>query len=76
MSLKKETKPSDCLVSYPGCVISHCGGGAYLSVEIQSVYSPAPRDWATVCVLMCVSVCVFASVHVRKKKQLIWCDVD
>ena len=35
--------PSDCLVSYPG----HSLGESYPSVEMQSVYSTAPADWAT-----------------------------
>ena len=36
------TSPSDCLVSYPGLSL----GGSYPSVEVQSVYSTAPADWA------------------------------
>ena len=38
------TSPSDCLVSYPGHTL---GWGSYPSVEVQSVYSTAPADWAT-----------------------------
>ena len=33
----------DCLVSYPGHSL---GEGSYPSVEVQSVYSTAPADWA------------------------------
>ena len=38
------TSPSDCLVSYP----EHLGE-SYPSAEMQSVYSTAPVDWATLC---------------------------
>ena len=39
-----EASPSDCLVSYQEI---RCGGtGSCLSVEIQSVYSTVPADWA------------------------------
>ncbi len=38
-------EPSDCLVSYQG---HSWGGESYLSAEVQSVYSTAPADWATV----------------------------
>ena len=38
-----ETSPSDRLVSYAG----HSLGVTYPSVEMQSVYSTAPADWAT-----------------------------
>ena len=38
------TSPSDCLVSYAGHSL---GGGSYPSAEVQSVYSTAPADWAT-----------------------------
>ena len=37
-----EASPSDCLVSYP----AHSLRGSYPIVEIQSVYSTAPVDWA------------------------------
>ena len=36
------TSPSNCLVSYPG----HLLEVSYPSVEVQSVYSTAPADWA------------------------------
>ena len=36
--------PSDCLVSFPGHLLSVCGG-SYPSAEVQSVYSTAPADW-------------------------------
>ena len=39
------TSPSDCLVSYPG---HSFGGGSYPSAEVQSVYSTAPADWASI----------------------------
>ena len=38
------TSPSDCLVSYPG----HSLGESYPSVEVQSMYSTAPANWAKV----------------------------
>ena len=38
------TLPLDCLVSYP----EHSFGGSYLSAEVQSVYSTAPADRATI----------------------------
>ena len=39
-------------------------GGSYPSAEVQSVYSTAPADWASVCVCVCVyvSVCVCVCV--------------
>ena len=37
------TSPPDYLVSYPGHSL---GVGSYPSVEVQSVYSTAPADWA------------------------------
>ena len=37
------TSPSDCFVSYPGHSLRE---GSYPSVEVQSVYSTAPADWA------------------------------
>ena len=40
--------PSDCLVSYPG----HPLRESYTSVEIQSGYSTAPADWATMLVVL------------------------
>ena len=39
-----EASPSDCLVSFPG----HSLGESYPFAEIQSVYSAAPTDWASV----------------------------
>ena len=36
--------PSDCLVSYTGYSLA----GSYPSAEVQSEYSTAPADWATV----------------------------
>ena len=43
------TSPSDCLVSYQGHSL---GGGSYPSAEVQSVYSTAPADWASMYVCM------------------------
>ena len=40
------TSLSDCLVSYP----EHSLVESYLSAEMQSVYSAAPDDWATLAV--------------------------
>ena len=37
-------KAPDCLVSYPG----HFLRESYPSAEMQSVYSTAPADWATI----------------------------
>ena len=37
---KVPASPSDCLVSYPGHSLGR-------SVEVQSVYSTPPDDWAT-----------------------------
>ena len=39
-----EAIPSDYLVSYPG----HLFGEFYSFVEMQSVYSAAPADWAKI----------------------------
>ena len=43
-SSRAGTSPSNCLVSYPGHLLE---GGSYASAEIQSVYSTAPANWAT-----------------------------
>ena len=37
-----KASPSDCFVSYLGLSL----GELYLSVELQSVYSAVPADWA------------------------------
>ena len=39
-----EASQSDCLMSYP----EHSLGESYSSAEMQSVYSTAPADWASV----------------------------
>ena len=44
--------PSDCLVSYTGHLLEE----SYPSALMQSVYSTAPSDWASVCVCVCVLV--------------------
>ena len=48
------TSLSDCLVSYP----RHSLGKSYLSVEMQSVYSTAPADWA---LRILLTKCVYKS---------------
>ena len=45
------TSPSDCLASYLGHSLLR--GGSYPSVEMQSVYSTAPADWAIMVTVNC-----------------------
>ena len=44
-SSRTGVSPSDSLMSYSGHI---GGGGSYLSAKMQSVYSTAPADWATI----------------------------
>ena len=60
--------PSDCLVSYPG----H-SGESYPFVEMQSMYSAAPADWASSCKKF-TEICMYiwaTWVLCRKKKILL-----
>ena len=43
------TSPSDCLVSYPGHLLGVVR--SYISAEMKLVYSTAPADWASDCLL-------------------------
>ncbi len=56
-----EASLSDCLVLYPGNSL----GESYPSVELQSVYSAAPVEWAT---KMFKSINLLTFTHLKKKE--------